>query len=776
MKRTTLALMSCVVVGLLASTTQAREWTNKKGEKVDAEYVGVEAGKVKLRSNRDGTIYTYPIESLSEADQMLIGDDLFSQKIRENPDKQELYIQRAHAQMNRGNYQSAVRDFNYLVKLNPKNAEAYDGRGEAYSKMEKPLQAHKDFEKAIELDAQLASAYRHRGENYKQLANTSEGKIMVDEKVEKYRQSYQAARREQLRSKGWQPLNSTSGNISRYSAIGMLAKADYELAERIEDGYDIGKCGCGAGGVGVGGGYGVGIGKGVGVATGVGYGDVKADAPLAVYPAQVVQGETITLVANKSELAKGMPQKLGADGKPIRSAYGTSANAKMEIGNVDFYRDVNGNAELDIDEDMKLGTDSDGSDGYSLEVSTAQFPPGPSRYFATPEACETCGLGKEDLTALAKNLDTAAETEKKIAAQAASAGESAGLTAEQAEQLQKDNQDEVSEVASDAFKQLRTTLPEVADLVGEAAKPVRAVGNLMKAAGQKPGEESKEKAASAAEKAEAAAEQLAAAAAKIREMAESGELPKAQGKPVAAAGEILPKEGQVAQGPPAKPGPGGPGNAGPGNDDGNYDDDDDVVVIDEDDDDVVVLDDDDDVVVIRDRDDDDRVVVIDDDDYDRVVEDYDRVLVDDPDNVVVRRDRAGAYLTGGSYDYAIRDYDVLLQQQQQLTVQQQIDFYYNRGCAHLAAGQLDNAIADFTASIQLKETGPLAYMAFNNRGIAYAKKGDYTKALVEFNSAIAINGNDALAYKNRALAYKKLGKTAEAEADMNKYSNLLSSL
>ncbi len=780
MKRTTLALMSCVVVGLLASTTQAREWTNKKGDKVDAEYVGVDGGNVKLRSNRDGKIYNIPIESLSEADQMLIGDDLFSQKLRENPDKQELYIQRAHAQMNRGNYQAAIRDFDYVVKVNPKNAEAYDGRGEAYSKMEKPLQAHKDFEKAIEIDAQLASAYRHRGENYKQLANTAEGKILVDEKVEKYRQSYQAARREQLRSKGWQPLNSTSGNISRYSAIGMLAKADYELAERIEDGYDIGRGGWGVGGgVGIGGGYGVGVGKGVGVATGVGYGAGQADPALAVYPAQVVQGDTITLVANASELAKGMPQKLGADGKPIRTAYGASANAKMEIGNVDFYRDVNGNAQLDIDQDLKLGTDSDGSDGYSLEVSTANFPPGPARYFATPEACETCGLGKEDLTALAKNLDTAAETEKKIAAQAASAGESAGLTTEQAEQLQNDNQDEVSDVASDAYKQLRTTLPEVADLVGEAAKPVRAVGNLMKAAGKQPGEPSKDKAASAAEKADSAAEQLAAAAAKLREMAESGELPKAQGKPVAAAGEILPKEGQVAQGPPAKPGPGGPGYGGPGNDgggkDGDYDDDDDVVVIDEDDDDVVVLDDDDDVVVVRDHDDDDRVVVIDDDDYDRVVEDYDRVLVDDPDNVIVRRDRAGAYLTGGSYDYAIRDYDVLLQQPQ-LTVQQQIDFYYNRGCAHLAAGQLDNAIADFTASIQLKETGPLAYMAFNNRGIAYAKKGDYTKALVEFNSAITLNANDALAYKNRALAYKKLGKTAEAEADMAKYGNLLSSL
>ena len=750
------ALLGCIVVGLLAAATQAREWTNKEGKKVAADYVSVEGGIVKLKSSVDGQIYSVPVESLSEADQLLVGNDYFTRKLRENPDNPDLYIQRANALNNRGNYQAAVRDFNHVLKSNPKNAEAYDGRGAAYSKMEQPLKAHADFDKAVEIDPQLASAYRHRGENYKQLANTAEGKIMVDNKVEKYRKSYQAARREQLRSKGWQPLNSTSGNVSRYGGVAMLAKADYELAERIEDGYNVGRGGYGGGGYGVGG---YGVGNGVGVGVGPAYPAVTANSPpLGVYPIKVTQGETITLVANPSELAKGMPQALGANGKPIRSAYGKSAKSKLEVSSVDFYRDVDGDRKLNTAKDQLLGTDAVATDGISLEVSTAGFPPGPQNYFASPQGDQASGLSKTQMVSIADQLEKAAAAEKKIAAQNGAAGEGSGLTTEQAEGLGEQNQEDVAEAASEAYKQLRTAVPEVADMVSEAAKPVRAVGNLLKAAARKPGDESKEKAAAAAEKAEDATDQLAAAAAKLREIAESGETPKAQGAPAAAPGEVLPKE-QVAKAPPAKPGPGKPGSGEEGGEEGGYDggdsddggyDDDDVVVIDDDDDDVVVIDDDDDT---------DRVVVVDDDDYDAVINDYDRVLVDDPDNVVVRRDRAGAYLTGGHYDYAIRDYGTLLQQNG-ISVQQQIDFYYNRGCAHLAAGSLENAIADFTASIELKETGPLAYMAFNNRGIAYAKQGKFEKALLEFNRALDINSRDPLAHKNRALALKNLGKTA----------------
>jgi tetratricopeptide (TPR) repeat protein len=765
----------------LASTTQAREWTNKKGKKVAADYVTAEGGFVQLKSSVDGQIYNVAIESLSEADQLLIGNDYFTRKLRENPEDVSLYIQRASARINRGDYQTAIRDFNHVIKTNPKNAEAYDGRGAAYSKMEQPLKAHADFGKAIELDAQLASAYRHRGENYKQLANTAEGKIMVDKKVEKYRQSYQAARREQLRSKGWQPLNSTSGNVSRYGAVAMLAKADYELAERIEDGYDVGRGGYGVdGGYGVhiGGGVGIGVGTGVGVGIGVGpgYPGVTVNSPpLGVYPIKVVQGDTIELVANPTQLAKGMPQALGANGKPIRTAYGKSAKSKIEVNSVDFYRDADGDKKLNTAKDQFLGTDAVPTDGLSLKVSTEGFPAGPQNYFASPQGDQASGLSETQMVSIADQLEKAAAAEKKIAKQNATAYEGSGLTAEQAEGLGKQNQDDVSEAASDAYKQLRTAIPEVADMVSEAAKPVRAVGNLMKAAARKPGEESKEKASDAAEKAESAADQLAAAAAKLREIAESGETPKAQGAPAAAPGEILPKE-QVAQAPPAKPGPGAPGGPGKGGGDYGNDDDDDVVVIDDDDDDVIVIDDDDydddDVVVVRD-DDDDRVVIVDDDDYDRVINDYDRLLIEDRDNVIVRRDRAGAYLTGGNYDYAIRDYGTLLQNNT-ISIQQQIDFYYNRGCAHLAAGSLENAIADFTASIELKETGPLAYMAFNNRGIAYAKQSKFDKALLEFNRAIDINSKDPLAHKNRALALKKLGKTVEAAESMARYNQLSS--
>ena len=47
---------------------------------------------------------------------------------------------------------------------------------------------------------------------------------------------------------------------------------------------------------------------------------------------------------------------------------------------VTFWRDANGSGDLD-GSDKQLGSDTDGSDGWSLTVSTAAFPLGEATYF-----------------------------------------------------------------------------------------------------------------------------------------------------------------------------------------------------------------------------------------------------------------------------------------------------------------------------------------------------------------------------------------------------------
>lgn len=122
--------------------------------------------------------------------------------------------------------------------------------------------------------------------------------------------------------------------------------------------------------------------------------------------------------------------------------------------------------------------------------------------------------------------------------------------------------------------------------------------------------------------------------------------------------------------------------------------------------------------------------------------------------------------------------------------------YFERANNHVVLGDQQNAIADYSKAIDLD---PNLYKAFNNRAVACARTGNYERAiadlaramtyepkdqsrhynfgLVLFNQAkyrvsvniltgyLERNTNDFKAYQLRALAYRKLNKTAEADAD-----------
>lgn len=89
-----------------------------------------------------------------------------------------------------------------------------------------------------------------------------------------------------------------------------------------------------------------------------------------------------------------------------------------------------------------------------------------------------------------------------------------------------------------------------------------------------------------------------------------------------------------------------------------------------------------------------------------------------------------------------------------------------RGCAYDDKDDYDNAIKDYSKSIEINPNYALVY---NNRGYAYYNKGEYDKAFEDSNRAIEINPNFAEAYNTRGEAEKakaemleKDGKPAEA--------------
>ena len=75
-----------------------------------------------------------------------------------------------------------------------------------------------------------------------------------------------------------------------------------------------------------------------------------------------------------------------------------------------------------------LAADGNAADGFSAEVSTAAFPPGPQSYFAVPRGAPGTGTGAtpEEMLAAADTLEQASQTQRGIA-QACETGQQQGL-------------------------------------------------------------------------------------------------------------------------------------------------------------------------------------------------------------------------------------------------------------------------------------------------------------------------------------------------------------
>jgi Flp pilus assembly protein TadD len=78
------------------------------------------------------------------------------------------------------------------------------------------------------------------------------------------------------------------------------------------------------------------------------------------------------------------------------------------------------------------------------------------------------------------------------------------------------------------------------------------------------------------------------------------------------------------------------------------------------------------------------------------------------------------------------------------------------GNVYLALGRLDEALAEYSAVLQLE---PRNAHALNNVGTVLARQGQMSKAIDEFRAALAIDPGFNLAGQNLARALQKVGPT-----------------
>jgi tetratricopeptide (TPR) repeat protein len=101
----------------------------------------------------------------------------------------------------------------------------------------------------------------------------------------------------------------------------------------------------------------------------------------------------------------------------------------------------------------------------------------------------------------------------------------------------------------------------------------------------------------------------------------------------------------------------------------------------------------------------------------------------------------------------------------ELSAEDLIESYNNRGRGYDGLGQYDKAIADYNKALELDPTHIFAY---NNRGNVFAILGQYDKAIADYNRAIQLNPHYASPYNGRGNAYLFQGEFSRALAEFNR--------
>lgn len=118
------------------------------------------------------------------------------------------------------------------------------------------------------------------------------------------------------------------------------------------------------------------------------------------------------------------------------------------------------------------------------------------------------------------------------------------------------------------------------------------------------------------------------------------------------------------------------------------------------------------------------------------------------------------YILGRSHNDTMTSNNIQITEE----VLMQANDYYESGKTKLLAGNVDDAIADLTTSI---DGGAASVDAYILRGEAYLQTGDYRNAMDDFNAALAKDPANAVAYYDRSLLNTRLEDYAAAMNDIN---------
>jgi putative GTP pyrophosphokinase len=125
----------------------------------------------------------------------------------------------------------------------------------------------------------------------------------------------------------------------------------------------------------------------------------------------------------------------------------------------------------------------------------------------------------------------------------------------------------------------------------------------------------------------------------------------------------------------------------------------------------------------------------------------------------------------GNFDDAIKFYTKILHLKPDQNIRSLI--FKHRGMAYFAKASYNQAVTDFTASL---ETDPASYKSYYYRGIVKAVLQDYEGAIDDFTAALDLYPYQAYTYFRRAQAHYHLEDYTEALADVESSLGIDSSI